>query len=370
MPAYKDKLSGKWYINFYAKDKKGNNKKYKKSGFNTKKDAIEYEHEFKKVKYNDPALQFKFLAAEYLKDHKINSKRSSHQSAANLFERFINPYFAELDILNITPGIIKDFINHLKEYKTANKTFMSYNYFNSIYAQLSATFNYAIRFYGLTSNPCHIVTKNFEKDTKKEYNTWTVEQFNIFVEYLENNCKNADIIIAFKLLYWTGVRMGELQALTFEDVDIKNKTIYINKTKSRVRGGFDITSPKTKSSVRIIQLNASLVSELKDYMSEIYKLKESDNVINYSREAIRHYLRPQVLNSLNLPRISTHDFRHSHATHLINLGIDIVSISKRLGHVSPQTTLEVYSHVYDRTNEDLLDKLNKEYVKDRKNKLY
>ena len=78
MPAYKDKLTGKWYVNFYAKDKRGNNKKYKKTGFSTKKEALEYEYEFKKIKYGEPEIQYKFLVADYLKEHKETNKQSSH----------------------------------------------------------------------------------------------------------------------------------------------------------------------------------------------------------------------------------------------------------------------------------------------------
>ena len=70
------------------------------------------------------------------------------------------------------------------------------------------------------------------KDTKKEYNTWTVDQFNNFIEYMEINCENAAVIITFKLLFWTGMRLGELLALTFGDVDLENKLLDINKTKS------------------------------------------------------------------------------------------------------------------------------------------
>ena len=367
MPAYKDKLTGKWYVNFYAKDKRGNNKKYKKTGFPTKKEAIEYEYEFKKIKYGEPEIQYKFLVAEYLKEHKETNKQSSHQGVEIIFNNFIIPYFGELNLSNITPGIIKDFVNYLKAYETKYKAPMSYNYFKAIYGQLSATFNYAIRYYGLVSNPCHKVKKNFEKDTKKEYNTWTVDQFNTFIEYMEVNCENAAVIITFKLLFWTGMRLGELLALTFGDVDLENKTLNINKTKSRVKGGYDITSPKTKSSIRIIQINDELASELEEYISNFYKPNKKEELISFSREGLRNYLKIDLLKSLNLPKISTHDFRHSHATHLIKLDIDIVTISKRLGHISPKTTLEIYSHVYDRTNQELLDKLNTEYMKVRKN---
>ena len=163
------------------------------------------------------------------------------------------------------------------------------------------------------------------------------------------------------------MRLGELLALTFGDVDLENKLLDINKTKSRIKGGYDITSPKTRSSIRKIQINDELVTELKEYMSNFYKPKKNEELINFSREGLRNYLKADFLKTLNLPKISTHDFRHSHATHLIKLDIDIVTISQRLGHISPKTTLEIYSHVYDRTNQELLDKLNAEYMKVRKN---
>lgn len=139
----------------------------------------------------------------------------------------------------------------------------------------------------------------------------------------------------------TGLRAGELLAITSKDIDIKNKTLSINKTKHN-SGIF--TSPKTLSSVRIIEINDQTLEILMRYMSASETL--FDTTI-------------QTLNqNLKKVKLSTHMFRHTHVALLVEAGVPIKVISERLGHSKIDTTLDIYTHITENMKLDLRSKLN------------
>ena len=139
----------------------------------------------------------------------------------------------------------------------------------------------------------------------------------------------------------TGLRVGELLAITPEDIDIENKTLSVNKTK-HASGIF--TSPKTLSSVRSIEINDRTLEILMRYMSASETL--FDTTI-------------QTLNqNLKNVKLSTHMFRHTHVALLVEAGVPIKVISERLGHAKVDTTLDIYTHVTENMKLDLRTKLN------------
>lgn len=139
----------------------------------------------------------------------------------------------------------------------------------------------------------------------------------------------------------TGLRAGELLAITPEDIDIKNKTLSINKTK-HISGIF--TSPKTLSSVRTIEIDDSTLEILMRYMSS------SETLFNASIPALNHHLKKV--------KLSTHMFRHTHVALLVEAGVPIKVISERLGHSKIDTTLDIYTHVTKNMKLDLRTKLS------------
>lgn len=139
----------------------------------------------------------------------------------------------------------------------------------------------------------------------------------------------------------TGLRAGELLAITPEDIDIENKTLSVNKTK-HTSGIF--TSPKTLSSVRTIEINDRTLEILMRYMSA------SKTLFNTSIPALNHHLKKI--------KLSTHMFRHTHVALLVEAGVPIKVISERLGHANVNTTLDIYTHVTENMKLDLRLKLN------------
>lgn len=188
-------------------------------------------------------------------------------------------------------------------------------------------------------------------DVRLEFK-WTKEEKSIEmqkVKYLEkneienilNSIKNNTVRSIAVLQLHTGLRIGEALALTPKDVDFKNKTISINKTKL-VNG--EVTAPKTISSVRTIEVSDFILKLLYDFIS--------------NREFIFNICYRTILNSLQPLNVRSHLFRHTHVALLIEAGIPIKVISKRLGHSDINTTLSIYTHVTENMKIDLRNKLD------------
>lgn len=140
----------------------------------------------------------------------------------------------------------------------------------------------------------------------------------------------------------TGLRGGELLALTPDDIDIKNKTLRVNKTKHT---SGTVTAPKTLSSVRTIEIDNFTLNILMNYMSA------NETIFNTNMNNLSYYLK-----KIN---VSTHTFRHTHVALLIESGVPIKVISERLGHSNINTTLNIYTHVTANMKLDLRSKLDK-----------
>lgn len=139
----------------------------------------------------------------------------------------------------------------------------------------------------------------------------------------------------------TGLRAGELLAVTSKDIDIKNKTLSVNKTK-HASGIF--TSPKTLSSIRTIEIDDKTLEILMRYTSA------SETLFNTTIQTLNH--------NLKNVKLSTHMFRHTHVALLVEAGVPIKVISERLGHSKIDTTLDIYTHVTENMKLDLRTKLN------------
>ena len=201
--------------------------------------------------------------------------------------------------------------------------------------------------------------KNYEpvgsRKLSREMNIWTVEQFNLFAEKIKNKTK---YYILFNLLFWSGMRIGEVLALLIKDIDFNQKKVTINKTYTRYHKKDIFLSPKTEASKREIQIPDYVLNLLNDFISTFYSPKKDDRVFKKTdASSVRKFLKRRI-EKYNLTDIRLHDFRHSHASLLIHSGINILAISKRLGHEDIKTTLNIYAHLYDSENEKLINKLN------------
>ena len=184
---------------------------------------------------------------------------------------------------------------------------------------------------------------------------WTQEEFEAFIEAVRDKPLS---YYAFLTMYWTGVRLGELLALTPGDFDMENKTLSITKSYQRIAGKDVITEPKTPKGKRVITLPDFLVSELTEYIGKLYGIMKDGRLFGVTKSYLEKEMQRGVKKS-GVKKIRLHDIRHSHASLLISkLGAQPKLVADRLGHEKIQTTLSIYSHLYPDQARSLADKLD------------
>lgn len=161
---------------------------------------------------------------------------------------------------------------------------------------------------------------------------------------------------AFQMLYWTGIREGELLALTPADFDFEKGTVKISKTYQRIKGEDMITSPKTKKSNRTIQLPKFLCDEMQDYLKMLYDVGLEDRVFPITKSYL-HREMDRGSKAAGVKGIRIHDLRHSHISLLIDMGFSAVAIADRVGHESIEITYR-YAHLFPSKQKEMAIKLD------------
>lgn len=355
MPVYKNEKNGTWFVKLRYTDYTGARKQKTKRGFEKKGDAKQWEHDFIANRQGSPDMLFSDLAAKYLEDKKANKKEITYKTDKSRIDTWILPTFKDWPINEIDAKAVRRWQNELRKATTRTGKPLSENYRHNIVAVLSSVFAYAVKLYDLPKNPVKIAGNTAGERTKrKDY--WTLDQFKKFIATFPEHDVYYTI---FMVLYWTGMRLGELQALTVADV--LPDRIKINKTGHVLNGEFVVTTPKTKTSIRDVDITPELYAVIEEYRQKMYKPKKTDRLfpINYAR--IWQQFKMHIEAS-ELPSIRVHGLRHSHASLLINLGYDALVVRDRLGHKSIATTLDTYSHMFPSKQAELVDKLSEMWV--------
>ena len=162
----------------------------------------------------------------------------------------------------------------------------------------------------------------------------------------------------FQTLAFTGMRCGELLALTKEDIDLENRKISINKTFYRKNQIDYITPPKTAESVRTISIPVFLAEELRAYMDSIPDLKDDERIFPVVAETIQHSMK-NMLAKAGLKHVPVHGWRHFFASYLISQGVEAIVIKEMLGHKDIKMTLNVYGHLYPNRQEEVTELLDR-----------
>lgn len=170
---------------------------------------------------------------------------------------------------------------------------------------------------------------------------WTQDEYQQFIEQIADK---PQFYYAFEMLYWTGIRCGELLALTTEDIDFENKKLRINKSYQRIKGKDVITDPKTRKSNRIIIMPDFLVEEMEEYTKGLYGYKLDDRIFQISKTSLHNEL-ARGSKLAGLQKIRVHDLRHSHVSLLIQLGYSALAIAERVGHEAVKVTYR-YAHLF------------------------
>ena len=353
MKAEKDKKTGKWLIQYRYTDWQGKRRKSTKRGFATKREAEEWLRNFLITQKADFDMKFADFWKMYCADMETRLREHTMRTKKYIVELKILPYFGNKRVNDITAADIRQWQNELI------KMGYSPTYLKTINNQLSAIFNYAIRYYDLKSNPC-AKAGSMGKSKAEEMDFWTGEEFRKFIDSVMNKRLS---YMAFMTLYWTGMRMGELLALNPKDIDLEKRTISITKSYQRLGKKDVITPPKTPKSKRVITIPEFLAADIKDYMDSLYDLQENDRLFPITKYYLEHEMQRGIKES-GVKRIRVHDLRHSHASMLIELGFSPLEIANRLGHEKVETTLNTYAHLYPNKQTKLAERLDSEYRED------
>ena len=331
----------------------GKRRKSTKRGFATKREAEEWLRNFLITQKADFDMKFEDFWKMYCADMETRLREHTMRTKKYIVELKILPYFGDKRVNDITAADIRQWQNELI------KMGYSPTYLKTINNQLSAIFNYAVRYYDLKSNPC-VKAGSMGKSKAEEMDFWTGEEFRKFIDSVMNKRLS---YMAFMTLYWTGMRMGELLALNPKDVDLEKRTISITKSYQRLGKKDVITPPKTPKSKRVITIPEFLAADIKDYMDSLYDLQENDRLFPITKYYLEHEMQRGIKES-GVKRIRVHDLRHSHASMLIELGFSPLEIANRLGHEKVETTLNTYAHLYPNKQTKLAERLDSEYRED------
>lgn len=348
MPAYKDEKTGKWFAKFYYTNWQGIKKQKWKRGFATKKEALGFERDFLEKQSANPDMTFQNLYEIYMEDMAARLKQSTLLTKKAVLQTHILPFFGSKPINEIKASDVRRW--QAKLMSSPNN--YSQTYLKKINTELNSIINYAKRFYDLNTNLCG-KAGTIGKAKAEEMDYWTYDEYIAFREGVKDKSLS---YICFEVLYWTGMREGELLALSPADIDLDNKTISINRTYQRIEGKDVFTSPKTRKSKRKIPIPDFLCQELSDYIQSRYMLDADERLFPVTKSYLSHEMIRGCKNT-GVKKIRIHDIRHSHASLLINQGCDALMLADRLGHEKVSTTLNTYSHLFPHKQQELVHSL-------------
>lgn len=354
MAVYKDVKTGKWYCQFYYIDWQGKRRHTSKRGFLRKKDAEEWESK-NKFSIKTDNISMSTLLAAY-KDH-LNTrvqigtlKENTRAHYCDVIDNHIAPYFQDMDMKKVTTTTINKWIMSLHSQRP-DIAKLSNNTINSYKKRLTTVFSFAMKEYGLERNPVTNSESLKSESSDKRAKLWSLDEYKRFYAQLNRE----DYKLAFNLMYWAGLRIGEVMAL--KPMCFDKHTVTINETKTRIGNKMYFTSPKTPASKRVVAIPQFLYYQAMNYIARIPYLETDETIFKFNRDSLRNRLKMDS-KKLNLPYISPHILRHSYASLLLNLTKDATVVSKQIGHANPNVTLSVYSHMLPGEDSRAAEKLN------------
>lgn len=354
MSVYKDADRGTWYVMCWYTDWRGERKQKCKRGFSTKRDAQAWEREFLSQKQADVTMTFESFAELYEKDMKPKLKLNTWLTKESIIQKKILPYFGKRKLSEITAKDVMDWQNEIRTLTDSRGKPYSQTYLKTLHTQLSALFNHAIRYYGLNFNPAAKVG-NMGTEERREMLFWTKDEYLRFADAMMDKPMS---YYAFEMLYWCGIREGELLALTPADFDFEVGTVSINKSYQRLQGQDVITTPKTKKSIRVVKMPQFLCDEMEDYLKMFYNAGTDDRIFPVSKHYLKHEM-ARGCKATGVKKIRIHDLRHSHISLLIDMGFTALAIAERVGHESINITYR-YAHLFPTRQTEMADKLDTE----------
>lgn len=365
MAVYKSKKATKdgrqYFFRIKYKDIFGEVHDYSSPKFKNKKDAESEEARYRiKIDNKEAFISNITINQAYLEFRENKSKKVKKQTMIK--DEKLYRYFDKVKDKKINDINLKIY----KDLFLANiKSGLSTDYKNKIIGLFRNIIIYSNKLHN-TSDSILKYVENFTKinEIKKEMNFFTYDEYIEFDSVIDN----FDFHCFYEVLYFMGLRQGECQALTWEDIDFEKNVLRINKTlTTKIKGEkYTISSPKTKNSNRILPLTEKLSKDLKIMYNKARQYKDFSskwfvfgNSLPFPETTIQKRKNDYCDKTISKKRIRIHDFRHSCASLLINQGASIALVSKYLGHANITITLNTYIHMFKSELNKMTDILNK-----------
>lgn len=284
----------------------------------------------------------------YMDDVKLRCKLSTVRMKQNVYETKVLPFFGPMKLCDVTPKVIREWQVQQSDPAIGRAP----SYLHRINAEFAAFMQFMTDICDLPVNPCTRVRKMGSQKSRSN-RFWTPEEYFKFRSATE---VEPLAFIIFETLFWTAARVGEVLALTPEDIDLNRKEIAVTKTFQRVSGSSHVWEPKTNTSNRTIMIPDHLVEELKEYMDGIESLDKWRRVFPVTDDWLSYRIH-KYAKIAGVRDINVHGLRHSAASLLINNGFGALEVSHRLGHSKPSITLNTYSHMFSSKQRDIVELL-------------
>lgn len=353
MAILREKFKGKWRYRWqaYYTDPAGKRKRKSSKWFLTKREAEEdlalFQEDPKKESRSRRTVGSVY--EDWVEFTAARNVAETTKEKRRVFEYYLSD-LADVNIYAVTPLAIKEVFDSeaFQSLSTSRK--------NKLHGYLKAAFDYAMTYYDLPANPMAKIPR-FQKTTEERLSDpiiYTPEQFSCFLEALDPDRLTYRNL--FFLLYWTGLRFNEAASLTFKDCSQSKLRIH-RQWNSREKKWSTL---KTVGSVRTVSLdddlNAVIQSQLDQYrympkFSEDWFVFGGPRPVSYTTS---ERVKNQACDSAGLPRCKIHSFRHAHASNLIAKGVPLFMISKRLGHASVSMTSDIYGHLLNTDDDEIL----------------
>lgn len=344
----------------------GKQRRTTRRGFKTQKEAKKAERELllsvEENGFTDHSSKptFKEVADLWLESYETTVKPTTYQNTRKYLNILIKDYFSDIRIESISVSMMQQIVLKLSKRYTAYSLYLSV---------VNRVFKFAMSLGIVQANPVDRIIRPKQQPPKSEKIALTKEELNQFLVLAKEYARPV-LYAAWHTLAYTGLRKGELLGLEWSDIDLDNKVISVQHNLVMVNGKYRIQSPKTRKSIRKITIDDTTASVLKSWKLEQKKLffkngvKNSNIVFSGSsgeyldKSHFRVSLK-KFLKRYDLPAITVHGLRHTHASLLFEAGVEPKTISDRLGHANIQTTLDMYTHLNDNQRSDVADRLLK-----------
>lgn len=344
---------------------------YFKSGFKTRREAKEHEAIIYHKKLTGELTEFlkasertfEEVFEEWFKTYQDTVEKTTSVRTDDMFRLHILPILGNFKISKITPWQCQEFITE------KGKTFRNIKQVKSYANQV---FNFAVKMKLIAENPMRDITLP-KRERKQSDNFFNVDELHEFLAIVKAEESYKDYAL-FRLLAYSGLRKGELYSLRWSDIDFDKKMLSVTKNLGRIKGKAVEKRTKNRFSVRQIPLDDETISILREWKVRSKKEKgqlsvtpliENDYIFTFVdrdgkiqplyQDYINYNLK-RIIDKHHLKKISPHGFRHTHATLMIEIGVDPVNAARRLGHASSQMTLDTYSHVTEAGGERTIKK--------------